>query len=108
MSPGKLAAQAGHAFCETLIKCQLDDPDRYAQYRSDGPGTKVVLVATSLDHFKYLKHRTARRKLIHYTMVDSGHIWLPHFDGGPVETALGIGPCYSHEIDRITGKLDLA
>jgi peptidyl-tRNA hydrolase len=26
-------------------------------------------------------------------ITDSGHVMLPHFDGSPVVTAVGIGPC---------------
>jgi PTH2 family peptidyl-tRNA hydrolase len=44
----------------------------------------------------------------HKLIIDSGHIMPPHFDGNPIITALGIGPCCRDEIKNITKKFKLA
>lgn len=107
MSPGKMAAQTGHAFLDTFDLCRKEYPDRASLYTSDGHGTKVVLSVPDQFTLDLLYERAKSEGLPCSLIVDSGHVMLPHFDGSPVVTALGIGPVYRHEIHHITGSLEL-
>lgn len=107
MSPGKLAAQTGHAFLDTFDLCRKEYPDRAARYHDGCHGTKVVLAVRDLDELRWI-HEQARMEGLPATMiVDSGHVMPPHFDGSEICTAVGIGPVLRHEIQHITGRLEL-
>lgn len=91
MSPGKAGAQAGHAFTDTLLE-GLEAGDacarRYALLR---PGTKVLLGAS----WPRLQEIAAVARALGIpcaTIVDSGHVEPPDFDGSPTPTAVGVGP----------------
>ena len=101
MPPGKLAAQAGHAFLEAYL---ASPPDEAAEYRADSPGTKVVL-AGGLSRIMRALDQCERRGIPHALIVDSGHICPPDFDGSPVITALGVG--LSPDAPRIASRFKL-
>jgi peptidyl-tRNA hydrolase, PTH2 family len=107
MSPGKAASQAGHAFLDTFHKCREDDPLRALEYQGDSHGTKVVLVARTLEQMMKAKHLAEHNGIPCALITDSGHVMPPHFDGTPVVTALGIGPCRREEIHAITKRFQL-
>jgi peptidyl-tRNA hydrolase len=48
MSPGKLAAQCGHAFVNVYTKAQEQRPGVTTGYQGTGEGTKIVMYAKSL------------------------------------------------------------
>ena len=104
MPPGKLAAQAGHAFLGAI---EASPADRRASYLADSPGTKVVLIAPTVDHLLWASGELAVLGLGQFLVEDSGHILPPHFDGNPIITALGFGPATRDEIRRITRRFDL-
>lgn len=106
MSPGKLAAQCGHAFLDVYDLCRKEYPDRAAAYHDGSHGTKVVL-ETDLAELLQLRERAMAEGLPAALIVDAGHVMPPHFDGNPVVTAVGIGPVMRHEIQHITGRLAL-
>jgi peptidyl-tRNA hydrolase len=102
MPPGKLAAQAGHAFLDAYLASLDLRPACSRAYRADGHGTKVALLARRLEDL-VLAGAMARRAGIPTALVtDSGHILPPDFDGSPIVTALGIGPAKRSEVRRIT------
>jgi PTH2 family peptidyl-tRNA hydrolase len=107
MSPGKLAAQTGHAFLDTFDLCRKEYPDRAAEYHSGTHGTKVVLGVEDLSQLLKIYEQAKAAGLPTTLVVDSGHKMPPHFDGTPIETAVGIGPVLRHEIQHITGQLTL-
>ncbi len=89
MPPGKLAAQAGHAFLESFMKA---DVCVRSAYRDKGLGTKITLQVSNLTDLLHL-HQTCIIYNVPCKLIkDYGHVMLPHFDGTPVYTALGIGP----------------
>lgn len=91
MSSGKAAAQAGHAFVDTLLT-GLEQADPAAQaYAALRPGTKITLWAP-LWAFDAIEALAAAYAIPCARIVDSGHVEPPHFDGSPVPTALGLGP----------------
>ncbi len=90
MPPGKLAAQAGHAFTsafQAAVAAGLADPLR------PGLWTKIVLAARWREDLERIHAAARDLGLPSALVVDSGHVLPPHFTGAPVITALGIGPC---------------
>ena len=93
MNSGKLAAQAGHAYTNTLLASLLENPNKTLQYESVGDiGTKICLQAKNLDHLLFIKKQADAQGICNQLITDPGHIFGEHFDGSPIVTALGIGP----------------
>lgn len=107
MTPGKLAAQAGHAFLDTFDKARERDPDRAVEYHNGHHGTKVVLAAKHEAQLRLAVELCERENIPCTLIIDSGHVMLPYFDGSPIVTALGIGPALRHEVEHITKKFQL-
>lgn len=109
MPPGKMAAQAGHAFTGAYLRALERDPNIRTLYEiDDGPGTKVCLKIANEWKLRGLLNKIERLGLPYYLVIDSGHIMPPHFTGEPIITALGIGPCRRDELNRALEKLSLA
>jgi PTH2 family peptidyl-tRNA hydrolase len=109
MSPGKAAAQAGHAFLDTYLAALAVDPARAAAYLSDPfkaadpvcrpdsgcpadladpattirpySGTKVVLLARDLDALQRAAYEAKAAGLPWALITDSGHVLPATFDG---------------------------
>lgn len=107
MSPGKLAAQAGHAFLGAFLLHQSHETPAGLRYRELSPGTKVVLSAPSREKLLECERRLKHREQPVYRVIDEGHIHPPHFDGSPICTAIGFGPAYHHEVEFVTDDLAL-
>lgn len=101
MTNGKCAAQAGHAYVNSLLESLKKNPNIIQEYQPDGLGTKVCLVAKNEQEIRFAHYRAKELKLPCSLIIDSGHIMPPHFDGNPIVTALGIGPCTRDQIDFI-------
>lgn len=110
MTPGKMASQIGHAFGDTLKVAQTHFQERYDRYRDFHTGSAFTGGAKVC-----MESRNANQMIIAYNMaidagipcaiiVDKGHIMPPHFDGNPIITALGIGPCLQEEAQHITKR----
>lgn len=90
MSPGKAAAQAGHAWVDTLL-INPDTPHG-AAYRALRPGTKITLAGGDEIALLRLADRLDADGLPFALIHDQGHVEPPHFDGSLILTALGAGP----------------
>jgi peptidyl-tRNA hydrolase len=105
MSPGKIAAQAGHAYLGAAVQA---DPSTLSEYHADfpgSPGTKVCLQTDSVDKLKLALDKAQDAGIPHFLVIDSG---CPNFHGGqPIITALGLGPARRAEINNITRKFKL-
>jgi PTH2 family peptidyl-tRNA hydrolase len=107
MPTGKLSAQAGHAYTDTLSLAHEQTPERYDNYRNDAlGGSKVTLKAKNENQLITAYNKTLELGIPCSVVVDREHILPPHFDGSPVITALGIGPCTKSEIQSITKKFN--
>lgn len=105
MPPGKLAAQAGHAFTDALCHALDTDPDRFWSYRRDGiGGSKVTLLAKNEAALHRAYSEAISAGLPAILVTDEGHVLPPHFDGQKKITALGIGPCTKLECRHITKR----
>ena len=88
MSPGKAAAQAGHAYVGCLHS-HLQHP-LVAEYLSVPIGTKVCLQTPHLRDLILAWSCAIRAGLPAFLVTDEG--CLNFFEGKPIVTALGIGP----------------
>lgn len=104
MSMGKMAAQAGHAYSMCYERALQERPDITANYKGTGNGTKIAMYAKNLGQIIRAYRDCKEANIPCELIIDRGHISLPHFDGNPIITALGIGPAYKDEIGHITKR----
>lgn len=105
MSPGKLSAQAGHAYDDAIRAAQTSHPESFAKYRIDGEGgSKVTLEAKNEYQLLRAFNEARQAGLPCAVIVDREHIMPPHFDGSPIITAVGIGPVTQAEAKFITKR----
>ena len=103
-----MAAQAGHAYLGAFLDALTVCPQTALAYAKCSPGTKICLVAHDEDHLLSLYKKARDENLPAALIYDSGHILLPHFDGGERLTAVGVGPATRETLRNITSKLKLA
>lgn len=105
MPPGKLSAQAGHAYGDSLHVAERMDPERVSRYRNAAyGGSKVTLKAKNQHQLINAFHKARQLGIPCALVIDRHHILPPHFDGSPIVTALGIGPCTKAECREVTKK----
>jgi len=104
MPAGKLSAQSGHAYTDVLA---CASPERVKNYRqSDLGGSKVTLRAKNLHHLMRAYIELSAAGIPVAPVVDCEHVFPPHFDGSPVITALGVGPCKKSEVHHILKRFN--
>lgn len=105
MPIGKLVAQAGHGYTQSLKKAKLFYPQRYDYYLNEKTGgSKVAMSSKNVEHLIEAYNLALENDIPCCIFVDTNHILLPHFDGSPIITALGIGPCTKAEAKKLTKK----
>jgi len=105
MLPGKLSSQAGHAYTDALYACIDERPQDALAYRRNGHGgSKVTLKAKNERALRRAMDECRQAGIPHALVIDRDHVLLPHFDGSPVVTALGIGPVRRSEARHITKR----
>ncbi len=105
MPAGKLSAQTGHAFTNTLLFAQEHYPDTYKEYLTHKiTGSKVSLKAKNANQLIKAYETCLEHGIPATLVVDENHVMPPHFTGDPVITALGIGPCKPEDVKFITKK----
>lgn len=111
MSEGKSNAQAGHAYVDGLIASAFSRDRKFRSsaksYARLRPGTKICLDGGSLRTFQQIIARLQAENIPHALITDRDHIELPHFDGSPVVTAIGLGPFRKSEVPRFLRKLPM-
>lgn len=105
MPTGKLAAQAGHAFTDSLLDCMEKFPELVERYRLGiNAGSKATLQAKNEFALLRAYDECLERELPCALIVDQNHILPPYFDGSPIITALGIGPISRSQAKEITKR----
>lgn len=105
MPPGKLSAQTGHAYGDSYEVARQIDPERAARYRNHAHGgSKVSLKAKNQRQLIKAYSHARALGLPCALVIDRHHVLPPHFDGSPILTALGIGPCTKADVREITKK----
>ena len=102
LSPGKMAAQVGHAAVDCALKAMKYDRKAFDQWKAEGQ-KKAVLKTEKEADYRQLKADAERAGLSTALIRDAGHTEIP---AGTV-TVLGIGPGDDAVIDRVTGHLSL-
>ena len=98
MSPGKAAAQLGHAFKLSTYITLKTNPELFESYLSGSIGTNICLVAPTEEYLLEIKEQIFH--FPHILVQDSGHVHPPHFDGSPIITCLGLGPISRRYLPR--------
>jgi len=105
MPAGKLAAQAGHAYTDALIHAQDHFNPKFTAYRNGtSGGSKVTMQAKNTAALIKAYELAIENNIPAVLIVDQHHILPPHFDGNPIITALGLGPCTQDESNFITKR----
>jgi len=99
LSKGKLAVQVAHAAVNAYEKT---DAKSRSAWQTQG-AKKVVVFAEGIREIETIKEKADEYKLPNSLIKDAGRTELPP----GTTTALGIGPCESKTLDRITGKLKM-
>jgi PTH2 family peptidyl-tRNA hydrolase len=108
MPPGKLAAQAGHAYTDALWACLDQAPDQALAYRTTGiGGSKVTIQSKNLGQLERAARECEAAGIPHAVVTDKDHVLLPHFTGAPIVTALGIGPVTQAQCRHITKRFQV-
>ncbi|MEM2092088.1 MAG: peptidyl-tRNA hydrolase Pth2 [Candidatus Bathyarchaeia archaeon] len=102
MSPGKAAAQAGHAAVSSAEEARKKNPSWWMGWIEEGQ-CKIVLKVSSEADLLSLERRARELGLPVALISDAG---LTELEPGTV-TALGIGPAPSNLVDKVTGNLPL-
>lgn len=108
MATGKLSAQAGHAYTDVLALAQDIAPERLKGYRNlNTGGSKVTLKARNENQLIRALNEARVAGIPATPVVDANHI-IPDtpFDGSPIITAIGIGPCRQDEVRHITKRFN--
>jgi len=103
MSPGKTAAQAGHAFLDSYLATLRRSPEIIDEYKA-GHGIKICLAAADLEVLRDTAARALQAGVAHQLITDLGYT---QFEGVPTITALGIGPIQKSVAGPICGHLPL-
>lgn len=102
LSPGKLAAQVGHAAVDATLKAKRHQPDVFEEWLEGGQ-KKVVLKAAGLQELHEIKLVAEKAGLTTALIIDAGHTELP----AGTTTVLAVGPGKETDVDRVTGHLAL-
>lgn len=106
MDIGKAGAQLGHAFCDSLEDARRKDPNLVANYRNDEKGgSKVALRVRNQNQLLRAYNEAREAGLPCSIVVDREHVIEgTAFDGSPIITAVGIGPCTQEQARHITKR----
>lgn len=106
MKPGKLASQACHAAKNCVLLASRRDPALLRVYQGpDEIGTQIILKGKNEGALRRAYEAAQEAGLITNLVIDKNHI-IPGtaFDGSPIVTALGIGPCTQEQAHAITKR----
>ncbi len=99
---GKAAAQAAHASVESALLTLKKDKELVKRWRAQGMKKVVLKVKDEKELLKYLQS-AKDNNLITSLITDAGRTIV---EPG-TKTALGIGPDFEEEIDKVTGSLTI-
>ncbi|WP_366534040.1 aminoacyl-tRNA hydrolase [Vibrio parahaemolyticus] len=107
MNAGKLCSQIGHAFHYSVRNKEICNSLVDDYENPEIGGSKVCLWANDEIHIHKIHHEIQKLGVPCALVVDSQHVHPPFFDGSPIVTALGVGPCTKRQVKRVLGKLKL-
>lgn len=100
-----MSAQAGHAYGDVLNLAEKQSPGLTSSYRDRNKGgSKVTLKSKNLNHLLRAYQEALAAGIPAVVIVDQEHVLPPSFDGSPIITAIGIGPCTQAQARDITKR----
>lgn len=102
MGIGKIAAQASHASLESYLKTSHRFPQIASSWLAAGQ-TKIVLKIAGPEEASQIKMKLKESGIPFEAVRDAGQTQV----APGTETAIGIGPYYEGDLDKITGGLQL-
>lgn len=103
MTPGKIAAQAGHAYLDAFLLAQSERPDTIKSYKTNH-GIKICLRAKNLGALERAYKEAIDAGIPATLITDLGYTI---FEGRPTVTALGIGPARKEEVHHFLKRFQL-
>lgn len=98
--PEKLAAQAGHGFCEALMRARDVDPETVALYRATSHA-KIVVRAKNEAFLRRVEREAAAAGIPNAYIVDEGRTVFPE----PTATVCAFGPCRRSDLPNFLRRL---
>jgi len=95
MSPGKIAAQAGHAYLDAYLCAQDWRPETIPLYKTNH-GIKICMESKTLSKLERAYEIAYEMGIPCAIITDLGYTV---FEGQPTITALGIGPAKRDEVE---------
>lgn len=102
MSPGKIAAQCGHAAVGCYESIERSNPAVLWQWRNGGQA-KIVLQCKSEQEMIGLQRVAQMNNITSRIIHDAGRTEI----ASGTATVIGIGPAPKSEVDKVTGHLRL-
>ncbi len=102
MGTGKMVAQGSHASLMSFLHTEKSHPEIARKWLAEGE-TKIVLKVNKQVEFEELKNRLKTSGIPFQVVKDAGQTQVPP----GTETAIGVGPYYADDINKITAKLKL-
>lgn len=105
MTPGKMAAQCGHAFHLVIEEGMKNDPAGIEAYKGTGNGTKIIMYVKNQGQLLRVYDEAKSLGLVAEMVIDRGHVIEgTAFTGEPILTAIGIGPVLREVVAPITKR----
>lgn len=102
LPPGKMAAQAGHAFLTAWRMSRANDPHGAEAYADDSQA-KIVLLAPDLAALERVAAKAGNRGIAHAMITDAARTVLKE----PAVTVLGLGPMSKTDCNALKRGLQL-
>ena len=102
MTPGKVAAQAGHAAVNCALSIKKKDSEAFDKWTIGGQPIIVLRIKSEKDLFEF-KAIADAQKINNSIVCDAGRTQI---EPG-TNTCLGIGPAAVAVLDKITGELSM-
>lgn len=108
MDPHKMAAQTGHAYELAMCEARLKNPHIDKIYKGTGNGTKLLMRVKNEYQLERAYFEILELGIPCVMVIDRGHVieGTP-FNGKPIVTAIGFGPCLRKDVDHITKRMTM-
>jgi PTH2 family peptidyl-tRNA hydrolase len=102
MPPGKLAAQAGHAFGSALLSAFQSDPECVRLYQEHAM-PKIVVGVRNEAELQRVAEEARSAGILCYMVTDAGRTVFSE----PTQTVCAVGPCYRGDLPAFIRRLRL-
>lgn len=101
MTPGKIAAQTGHAYLDTYLQALSESPEVCEEYH-DRHGIKIAMQVKKLHHLERIHNEAKEAGIPTALITDLGYYGVSEeLQGQATVTAVGIGPAKRGQVEKI-------